>query len=534
MLDRNRHWPLVDIVTPHDNDVLCGRGGGTNSHPGNERYRRIVVANKYRYLSSHKAGKPAVAREVVAAIYNMDPPGRFIERDRKTKMYRDIGEFSAIQKVGQALREDAPSIRERLKADLSAASAGGPSELEVELNHRILDDYVASSKKADIMRSSPPALPVVSPSPPAAASRQPIHQAFDYGPIGHPQQQSFDEGNYEGRCLFTVSQDSQTREYTYNDVSWQTHGTTYSPNATDCNSQFFRTTPHETNPEMMESRLLDDFGQQHDFGQQRIPPPCIHTSQKDENYDEPVLPQTRLKILENYNNPVRPPTRPKMIDYSMTDFMESFTSLPLASECNDSCDKVDETVCRVINNSLYPPQTALDDNIPTHPDDEAKDEFVLMQRFEPPGLLQLQQLQTSTRSMSSFSMGDLSSCVSAICLVPQASNRSMGLISQASNRSMGTLSIGDISSFADISNFADVSSFAEIPNCAFNFSEPNFEDIVGTCGGDIAEKTSSHESSVEKPSGQRSKRRSTWPRFRKQQPKENIQMLSKPLLQSSS
>ena len=27
-------WPLRNVKEPHDNDVLYGRGGGTNHHPG--------------------------------------------------------------------------------------------------------------------------------------------------------------------------------------------------------------------------------------------------------------------------------------------------------------------------------------------------------------------------------------------------------------------------------------------------------------------------------------------------------------------
>ena len=38
----------VGIVTPHDHDVLCGRGGATNSHIGNTNYRKLVSHNKVR------------------------------------------------------------------------------------------------------------------------------------------------------------------------------------------------------------------------------------------------------------------------------------------------------------------------------------------------------------------------------------------------------------------------------------------------------------------------------------------------------
>ena len=37
---------MADIVQPHHNDVLCGRGVTTNRHAGNESFRRLVGLNK--------------------------------------------------------------------------------------------------------------------------------------------------------------------------------------------------------------------------------------------------------------------------------------------------------------------------------------------------------------------------------------------------------------------------------------------------------------------------------------------------------
>mmetsp|Transcript_35283 Transcript_35283/g.81719 ORF Transcript_35283/g.81719 Transcript_35283/m.81719 type:complete len:609 (-) Transcript_35283:552-2378(-) len=119
-LSRTNEWPLREIKTPHVNDVLCGRGGGTNTHHGNSQYRQIVKQNQYRYLSSNKRGKPIIARELVSMIYNMNPPGRFLEKNQNKNAYDDIGEERAILKMGQALREGAPEIRKQILADRSA------------------------------------------------------------------------------------------------------------------------------------------------------------------------------------------------------------------------------------------------------------------------------------------------------------------------------------------------------------------------------------------------------------------------------
>mmetsp|Transcript_33365 Transcript_33365/g.65992 ORF Transcript_33365/g.65992 Transcript_33365/m.65992 type:complete len:427 (+) Transcript_33365:138-1418(+) len=122
-LIRHPVWPLADIREPHKNDVLCGRGGGAQNHVGNYQYRRLVNDSKMRYLTASKKLKPIVAREVVANIYRMEPPGRFLELSTTTGSFFDIGEAKSTQKVSQALREGAPEIRKQLEQ----LKASGPT-----------------------------------------------------------------------------------------------------------------------------------------------------------------------------------------------------------------------------------------------------------------------------------------------------------------------------------------------------------------------------------------------------------------------
>jgi len=44
--EKYKDWPLRNIKEPHDNDVMYGRGGGTNHHPGNKQYRKLVEDRK--------------------------------------------------------------------------------------------------------------------------------------------------------------------------------------------------------------------------------------------------------------------------------------------------------------------------------------------------------------------------------------------------------------------------------------------------------------------------------------------------------
>lgn len=104
--------PFIKEV--NENDVLCGRGGATNSHAGNRSYREIVKSYKDKYLKAKKKQKPNVAAEVVAKIRSLDPPGRFLKKDKETGWYLDIGDARAKEKTSQALREGAPLIRKQM------------------------------------------------------------------------------------------------------------------------------------------------------------------------------------------------------------------------------------------------------------------------------------------------------------------------------------------------------------------------------------------------------------------------------------
>lgn len=125
---------LPGCIKPGPNDVLCGRGGGTNTHSGNVRFRELVSEHKRRYLAATKVNKPKVAREVVAIWRaTSDPPGRFLARtgesrkngsvSRETKdngkttknekasaIWHDIGDKKARIKCSQCLRERSPEV----------------------------------------------------------------------------------------------------------------------------------------------------------------------------------------------------------------------------------------------------------------------------------------------------------------------------------------------------------------------------------------------------------------------------------------
>ena len=98
-----------------DYDILCGRGGLTNHHKGNKRFRDIVALHRPDYVRAPKIQKPSVARVIVRAIRNGDPPGRFLRKDDKAGKWVDVGDKKAAEKTSQALREKTNEERDNLK-----------------------------------------------------------------------------------------------------------------------------------------------------------------------------------------------------------------------------------------------------------------------------------------------------------------------------------------------------------------------------------------------------------------------------------
>mmetsp|Transcript_59563 Transcript_59563/g.69605 ORF Transcript_59563/g.69605 Transcript_59563/m.69605 type:complete len:755 (-) Transcript_59563:779-3043(-) len=101
----DKSYQLTSIAEPGINDVMCGRGGGTNNHIGNRRFRMLVNTHKPRYFKAPKLDKPKVAREVMILWREQAPPGRFLGRDSKTGLWNDVGDQKAREKASQCLRE---------------------------------------------------------------------------------------------------------------------------------------------------------------------------------------------------------------------------------------------------------------------------------------------------------------------------------------------------------------------------------------------------------------------------------------------
>ncbi|KAL7567665.1 hypothetical protein ACA910_012004 [Epithemia clementina (nom. ined.)] len=149
-------YPPLPIWQPNANDVLCGRGGGSNNpHLGNARFCQLVDSQREYYLSlPTKKQKMACARMIVDVI--RDVGGRFLARGDHpsaaaaaaatchlnmgaTSGWYDIGLARSLEKASQALR-DKPTHKKQKKKSISGS--GG-----VEKEKEALSDASSSVSK---------------------------------------------------------------------------------------------------------------------------------------------------------------------------------------------------------------------------------------------------------------------------------------------------------------------------------------------------------------------------------------------------
>eukprot|EP01083_Nonionella_stella_P239704 838710_1 len=103
---------------PTSDDVLCGRGGGINSHIGNANFLTMVREKKEAYnLATSKKGKAEIAQDVIDAVARAG--GFFLQRDSSSSAvgfsgikgsWVEVDHERALAKTSQALREGAPVI----------------------------------------------------------------------------------------------------------------------------------------------------------------------------------------------------------------------------------------------------------------------------------------------------------------------------------------------------------------------------------------------------------------------------------------
>lgn len=77
----------------------------------------MISSNRRTYISLPKERKKSIARSIVKTVRRQKPPGRFLQQDKDTKLWFDIGDEKAIFKTGQGLREGATHVRKQMQEE---------------------------------------------------------------------------------------------------------------------------------------------------------------------------------------------------------------------------------------------------------------------------------------------------------------------------------------------------------------------------------------------------------------------------------
>ena len=83
------------------NDILFGRGGGTNRHTGNVFFRDLVSEYQPKYIQARKRDKTLITKLIVSQVRSNG--GRFLKEEKGK--WVDVGDKKAAEKTSQALRE---------------------------------------------------------------------------------------------------------------------------------------------------------------------------------------------------------------------------------------------------------------------------------------------------------------------------------------------------------------------------------------------------------------------------------------------
>ena len=138
-------------------DVLFGRGGGTNHHAGNLRYRELINAHRQDYVQvAIKSEKANVSRRVVKAIKAGN--GRFLRKGEDGR-WHEVSDKEAVDKASQALREKTNTAK-AAKVDEEKMVAAPVADVEMKEAGTTKGDEAEAPKEDDASpaRSSKAAL----------------------------------------------------------------------------------------------------------------------------------------------------------------------------------------------------------------------------------------------------------------------------------------------------------------------------------------------------------------------------------------
>ena len=105
-------------------DVVCGKGNGINSLPGNVRFRKLIASYKQAYHNTPRNKKMYVSQQVIDSV--LAGGGRVLEQRPSDGKFVPVGPKKMHEKTCQALREK-PTTSKKKKSAPATTTISRPS-----------------------------------------------------------------------------------------------------------------------------------------------------------------------------------------------------------------------------------------------------------------------------------------------------------------------------------------------------------------------------------------------------------------------
>ena len=108
--------PMI-VKEPSHHDILMGRGGRNNRHPGNKNLRTLTRLFADEYNACPRMDKPSIHIKIIQRINQMRPPGRFLEYNKAVSAWVVVDVARAREKVSQHLRD---AVKRSMTSDITS------------------------------------------------------------------------------------------------------------------------------------------------------------------------------------------------------------------------------------------------------------------------------------------------------------------------------------------------------------------------------------------------------------------------------
>jgi predicted ATPase len=143
MQDTNEEWPvnrpLEKVCEPDENDVLfLADSSLAAQHEGNACFIRILEQHQEEYQLKSQLEQPMVALDILHEWRNKG--GRFLKYEEKTRLWNDIGDKKARQRISRALKNQGND-------DGGRRNSSGVSDVSEEATEEESDSRRATSRR---------------------------------------------------------------------------------------------------------------------------------------------------------------------------------------------------------------------------------------------------------------------------------------------------------------------------------------------------------------------------------------------------